>query len=351
MAAGLRLRGQGAGDKMTGAHWPQAVTEVPKPLAIDAAEDGAPRLAAIDFARGAAIVAMVVYHAAFDLSAARLIATDVSSDLAWKLFARLTAGTFLFIVGFSLVLATRGGFRRDAYLRRLALIAGGAALVTISTWWFDPATFVFFGILHEIALASVLALPFLRLPTAIVALAAAAVLALPWYFASPVFDWWPLWWVGLSTAPPVTVDYVPLFPWFGVVLAGIVGGRLLVTYGQRLWRFRPEGAPWTWLIVAGRWSLVIYLVHQPLLVGAVSLAARIAPPNEAVVRTNFMGECTAACTADRDAATCMAFCGCMFSRLYGTPLFAKNSFADMTPADRDEFDGILAACTAPPPQP
>ena len=320
-------------------------------MAIDGAEDGRPRLAALDLARGAAIVAMVVYHTAFDLSAARLIATDVSSDLAWKLLARVTAGTFLFVVGVSLVLAARGGLRRDAFLRRLALIAGGAALVTISTWWFDPATFVFFGILHEIALASVLALPFLMLPTALVAVAAVVVLALPWFFASPVFDWWPLWWLGLSTEPPVTVDYVPLFPWFGVVLAGIVGGRLVVTYGDRLWRVRPAGAPWTWLMVAGRWSLLIYLLHQPLIVGAVSLATRVLPANEAVIRANFMGECTAACGADRDAATCMAFCGCMFDRLYGTPLFAKNAFAEMTPAERDEFDGVLAACTAAPSQP
>ena len=317
-------------------------------MAIASVDQVRPRLAAVDVARGVAIVAMVVYHTAFDLSAARLISTDVASDVGWKILARLTAGTFLFLVGVSLVLATRDGFRRDAFLRRLALILGGAALVTLGTWLFDPETFVFFGILHEIVLASVLALPFLRLPSAAVAGAAAFFLALPSFFTHPVFDWWPLWWVGLSTAPPLTIDYVPVFPWFGVVLAGVVAGRLLVAYGQGLRRWRADGEPWRWLILAGRWSLLIYLVHQPLIVGAVTLAARVLPPNEAVARANFMGECMAACTADRDAATCTAFCGCMFDGLYGTELFSKNSFAEMSPVQRDEFDGIFARCTTPP---
>src|SRR5690606_29598688 len=66
-----------------------------------------PRLAVVDVARGVAILAMIVYHAAFDLSANRLIAVDVIASLPWKVFARSIAGTFLLVVGVSLVLATR----------------------------------------------------------------------------------------------------------------------------------------------------------------------------------------------------------------------------------------------------
>jgi uncharacterized membrane protein len=305
------------------------------------------RIAAMDIARGVAIVAMVVYHTAFDLSSFRLIATDVPSDLGWKIFARLIAGTFLFLVGVNLVLATRRGIVWPAYFRRLALIAGGAALVTLGTWWFDPATFVFFGILHEIAAASVLALPFLRLPGLVVAAAAAFVLALPWFFSSPIFDWWPLWWLGLQTEPPVSVDYVPVFPWFGVVLAGVVGGRLVAAHRERLAAWRPAGVPAGWLARAGRWSLVIYLIHQPLIVGAISLAAPYVPPNEAIARSNFMGECRAACRTDRDAATCEAFCSCMFDGLWGTQLFAMSTFEEMSPAERETFDALFAMCSAP----
>ena len=312
-------------------------------------QDRGPRLAAIDIARGAAIVAMVVYHTAYDLSAHRLIATDVAGNLGWTIFARAIAGTFLFLVGISLVLATAHGIVWTAYLRRLGLIAGGALLVTLSTWWFDPQTFVFFGILHQIAAASVLALPFLRLPSGVVAIAAAVVLALPLVFTSTIFDWWPLWWIGLQTVPPVSVDCVPMFPWFGVVLAGIVGGRFIAANSDRIAYWRPTGVWARWLSLAGRWSLVIYLVHQPLIVGVISLAASVLPPNESVARSNFMSQCFAAC--ERDSATCQVFCTCMFDQLWGTDLFAINSFDQMLPVQRQTFDGILSLCAPAEPAP
>jgi uncharacterized membrane protein len=319
-------------------------------LAIGIVDEGrSKRLAAIDIARGLAIVAMIVYHTAYDLSSARLIATDVAGSLGWTVFARLIAGTFLFLVGVNLVLATQRGIDWPAYSRRLGLIAGGAALVTLSTWWFEPRSFVFFGILHAIALASVLALPFLRLPNIVVAVAAAVVLALPSVFTNPAFNRWPLWWVGLQTEPLVSVDYVPVFPWFGVVLAGIVGGRFVAANRERLSAWRPSGTWARWLSFAGRWSLLIYLVHQPLIVGAISLAAAVVPPNESVARDNFMGQCQSACVQDADAETCRAFCGCMFDGLWGTDLFAKNSLDEMTPAERAAFDELFTACRATPP--
>jgi uncharacterized membrane protein len=310
------------------------------------------RLAAVDLARGVAIVAMVVYHTAFDLSADRLIATDVAGDLRWKVFARLIAGTFLFLVGVSLVLATRNGFNRGAFLRRLAFVAGGAFLVSIATWWFDPATFVFFGILHEIAAASVLALPFLSLPSTLVAPVAAAIIAAPWFLANPFFDAPAFWWLGLSADPPVTVDYVPILPWFGVVLAGVVGGRLLVSYGGALWNRRPADPISKFLMTAGRWSLAIYLIHQPLIVAALHVYATLVPPSEAVVREGFTAQCVAACTSDgRGSGECTSLCGCMFENLYGTDLFAMKSLAQMSPEQMERWDGIVDRCRMPIPSP
>jgi uncharacterized membrane protein len=306
------------------------------------------RLAVIDFLRGVAILAMVIYHAAFDLYADRLIAVDVVSDPGWKLLARATASTFLVLVGIGLVLSTRHGFRRDRYLRRLGFIAGGAVLVSIATWWFDPATFVFFGILHEIAVASVLALPFLWVPSWFTALIAAGVIALPFWFADPLFDAPPLWWVGLSTNPPETLDYVPVLPWFGAVLAGIVVGRLVVRRGGRLWQWQPHNPVAGALMGLGRWSLPIYLVHQPLIVGALSLAMMVLPPpGKDFVRQTFVGQCVSGCSGNSglgSTAACTALCGCMFDDLYGTDLFKAKSLADLTPAQRDRWNAIVASC-------
>lgn len=309
-----------------------------------------PRIAAIDLARGIAIVAMVIYHTGFDLSTDGLIATDVPGDVRWKVFARLIAGTFLVLVGVGLVLAAQGGLDWRRYFRRLGFIAAGAALVTIATFWFDRSTFVFFGILHEIAAASVLALPFLWAPAWLTAVAAAAIVAAPWFLADPAFDRPWLWWIGLSPDPPPTIDYVPLLPWFGIVLAGVVAGRVVLRYAGTLARFRPQDAISNLLMLAGRWSLAIYLIHQPLIVGALYLFTLFHPPSEAVVRAHWVGQCTTACVGDRDAPACTALCGCLFDGLYGTDLFRIGATEDMSPDQQSRWDALVDRCRAPLPQ-
>ena len=313
--------------------------ETPAPPAI-------PRLVALDVARGVAIAAMVVYHTAFDLSVNRLIPVDVVDDLAWTLFAHLIAGSFLLIVGISLVLATRSGFRAAPFLKRLGLIVAGAAAVSLATWWFEPDSFVYFGILHEIALASVLALAFLRLPSWLVVVAAAAVLAAPHFLASSFFDTPALWWVGLSTEVGPTVDYVPVFPWFGAVLLGIVAGRMVLRFAAPIGRWQPTARLARWTATAGRWSLAIYLVHQPLIVGLVMLAANVLPPDRAVEGANYRAECHAACTAEGgEAAYCTPLCACVFDGIWGTDLLAARAFSDEQLA---RFQGIVDQCRASP---
>jgi uncharacterized membrane protein len=305
------------------------------------------RIAAIDAIRGVAIVAMVVYHAAFDLGARSLIAVNVLSDPGWIVFARLIASTFLLLVGAGLVLATRNGLKVRPYLRRLGLIAGAAGLVSLVTWRVELEAFVFFGILHQIAVASVLALPFLWLPSVAVVPIAAAVIALPFFYASPVFDWPPLWWVGLSSTTPVTVDYVPIFPWFGVVLFGILAGRLLIAdfTDSPFGRWRPADFAGKAAVWAGRWSLLIYLIHQPILYGLLWAAGPFIKPDETALHRSFMDQCSRACHAQgRDDATCNTFCGCMFTNLNGTDLMAVRSLADLSEEQRSRWDGILAAC-------
>jgi len=272
------------------------------------------RLPWIDAARGIAIVAMVIYHFSWDLGFFGFIATDVASAPGWVIFARLIAGSFLALVGVSLVLATRQGLNWRRFLIRLAMIIAGAAAVTLVTWFAIPQAFVFFGILHLIAAASVLGLIFVRLPALVLGVLAAAWFAVWWFFEHSIFDHPALLWVGLGTVPPQTNDYTPIFPWFGVVLAGMALAKLLI-WSRRATDMlaRPAPRPLTW---AGRHSLAIYLIHQPVLFGLTWLAALAIPPDIETFRARHLQNCTVQCVAmNADEAFCRDACVCVGAKV------------------------------------
>ncbi len=230
------------------------------------------RLLVVDLARGVAIAMMVVYHFCFDLAHFRLARFDFYNDPFWLNFRTLILGLFLLLVGVSLVLATRRRIETRRILARLLRVGAGAALVSLATWWMFGDRFVFFGVLHFIVVASVLGLLFVRRPP--MALAAGLVLLLVGNrLQSPWFDQ-PGWrWIGLMTHKPATEDYVPLLPWLGVVLTGIfIGGWLCRSGRLRALDARMPGQrPWARaLAFSGRHSLLIYLLHQPLLFGLIT---------------------------------------------------------------------------------
>ena len=135
-----------------------------------------PRLPVIDIARGVAIIAMVAYHLCWDLSYFRFIAADVGYDPQWVFIARTILAAFMVLVGVGLVLGHGEGIRWSAFWRRWIFVVAGAAIITVATVIAFPGSFVYFGVLHAIALFSLLALPFLRAPLWLVA-AALTVLA------------------------------------------------------------------------------------------------------------------------------------------------------------------------------
>jgi uncharacterized membrane protein len=328
-------------------------------VSLTATDDRGPRIAAIDALRGLAIAAMIVYHFSWDLSSFGFISVDVIADPGWKAFARTIAGTFVGLVGVSLVLATRNGLRWQPFLRRLAIIVGAAVLVTLGTWYYFPNAFVFFGILHLIAFASVAALPFLRLPTAIVLVAAAVIFALPFFFTHELFQNPLLWWVGFTPQPPATVDYVPVFPWFALTLFGIVAGRLLLRYGSGspFARWIPKDFLGRLAVFAGRWSLLIYLVHQLILIGILSAVATFAAPADPA--PDFLASCTTQCrSGGNDAAMCEATCRCTLDRMTEAGLPVSINVDRLSVADRDRWITLVKECVAsasdglgaPPPQ-
>lgn len=305
------------------------------------------RIELVDFGRGVALLAMFVYHFAYDLSFFRLIEVDVVSDPGWRAFARLIAGSFLAIVGLSLVLATRRGFDREAYLRRLALVACAAALVSFATWFAIPGNFVFFGILHHIALASVLALPFLRLPTLALALASAVCFALPFLLGDELFE--SDWLAFLGFGPwPITADFVPVFPWFGCVLAGMALARLLLAQApDGSWaRWRPNSGPARLVSLAGGNSLFVYLVHQPLFIGALMLVMQLSGPKlPDAEAAPFLTACQRSCVATgTPKQACERVCSCSMDGLKQANLWVKVLADVLSPAETEQAREIGLSC-------
>ncbi|RYH06413.1 heparan-alpha-glucosaminide N-acetyltransferase [Tropicimonas sp. IMCC6043] len=237
------------------------------------------RIVAVDIGRGVAIIGMVIFHFVFDLEFLGILPRGTTLSGPWAIFARTVAGSFLFFAGVSLVLAHRSGIKWRSFLRRSAVIALAALAVSVGTFAFAPNAFVYFGILHAITVARFAGLAFLRLPSGITAAVAGLVFVLPHYVQSAAFDTRWLAWIGFSLNRPLALDFEPVFPWLAPCLLGIAATRVALRKGvlHRLARRGRSAGPLARALGwAGRNSLVIYLLHQllmlPLLWGIVSLA-------------------------------------------------------------------------------
>lgn len=231
----------------------------------------------IDTLRGLAILAMMAYHFGFDLTIQGYLVQDLNHSLPWLLARSLILGTFLFVAGFSLALAQQHTARQGwpkPYWLRLARIGACAILVSVGSYFMFPESWIYFGVLHFIVLASVLCWFLARhekwlLPIGLIAL------GLGLFYQSATFDQPALQWLGMMTHKPITEDYVPIFPWLGVMLIGVYMGAWALRRRAE-WplatlpsaRLKPVG----WL---GRNSLAVYMLHQPLLLGLLWLYGAI----------------------------------------------------------------------------
>jgi uncharacterized membrane protein len=143
--------------------------------------------------------------------------------------------------------------------------------VSIATYVEFPHSWVYFGILHFILLASLLTLPFLFFPkvtlvVAIVILIGSVTNLLHTHGIFALLQ--PI----LNLPPLYSEDLVPLTPWFAVVLLG----TLIIHYEihEKVFRhnfFNSDFSPNKILKFMGQHSLIIYLIHQPILFFAFDL--------------------------------------------------------------------------------
>jgi uncharacterized membrane protein len=218
------------------------------------------RVPQVDLLRGVAVLMMVVFHLKWSLDYFG-VAVPAPFDGFWNLFQKATGGLFISLVGVSLVLSHSPSASAGKYLSRGARIIGYGLIITLGSLVFRPEGFVFFGILHFIGLAIILAFPFIRF-TWLNLLLGILLLAAGIQLQSMSFDFPWLVWLGLHH-PVYTIDIYPVLPWIGVVFLGMFAGRIMVRGGRPdmtgAGRRRSRG-----LRFLGRHALPAYFIHLPL---------------------------------------------------------------------------------------
>ncbi len=223
----------------------------------------------LDALRGLAIVAMMIYHTLFDLTFFFGVSLPIATEI-WQPWSQPIAFIFLLLVG---AVSTISWQRSSSYHRiqklfkRFTIILIGALLISAVTYIYIPQSYVRFGILHLIAVATLLQLVFQRFKIWNI------INAVLWWLIGSVLlvaieplQYLPSWLLlplGMQPFGFLSVDYYPLIPWFSVILLGMGLGSWLYPQGsQGYLRF----IAWpSWLLWLGRRSLLVYLVHQPII--------------------------------------------------------------------------------------
>ena len=239
------------------------------------------RIDGVDALRGVAILWMTAFHFCFDLNHFGHIRQNFYLDPFWTWQRSAIVSLFLLCAGLGQAIAVAQGQSWPRFWRRWAQVAGCALLVTAGSWLMYPQSFIYFGVLHGMAVlliiarlsahwgrwlwllgALALALPWAAQPLLTGALA-------PWaeHLNSPALNW-----LGLITRKPVAEDYVPVLPWLGLVWWGVAAGQWLLT---KTWlrQSQPLSGAGRQLATLGRWSLSYYMLHQPVLIGALMALA------------------------------------------------------------------------------
>ncbi|MBR2743210.1 MAG: DUF1624 domain-containing protein [Clostridia bacterium] len=229
------------------------------------AENNKERLLFLDSLRGFSVISMIFYHLAFDIYDFGIYPLGIGT-LPFEVWRMSIVTVFLTVSGISQNLSKNR-------LRRALITVAAAYLVTAATYFFDPHEYVVFGVLHCLGFSALIYAVFKkyidRVPYAPFVFMAAFVILL--VIKLPTVSVPHLYAFGFTDAAFVSSDYYPLLPnlflfLFGTSLTPYLGGEKVSTFLMRV-HARP-------LDFVGRHALIIYLIHQPVMVGIITLILR-----------------------------------------------------------------------------
>lgn len=230
----------------------------------------------IDLLRGTAVLMMILYHFLFDLNSYGIMPVQVYTGF-WRYFAFATASLFVLLAGVSVAISAARAEQNSGVswpYRRLVrhglTVLSCGLLVTLATYLYLGDLAILFGILHLIGVSIFLSLLFLRFKHLNLLFGMLCIWA-GWVVAGINGPLWLLW-AGIHPVNFASVDYTPLLPWFGVLLIGLWCGKVLYPGGRRGFNPLPPAPRLAEpILLVGRHSLFVYLVHQLILVGILML--------------------------------------------------------------------------------
>jgi len=215
----------------------------------------------LDFLRGLAVLLMIVFHFFYDLTILQHINIDFHENLFWFSFPRAIAALFLLCVGMGQTIGHRTEIHWKKYGKRFVHLGIIALLISFFTYTLFPFNWSYFEAIHRIARVSLI-IPFL-VPYPVTSLIIGTCLVASYWF------------LPIPSFPPLvediqSMDFIPLYPWLGVSLWGIYFGN------KEIYKIKiPEHPAFKGLIFMGKHSLIIYLVHQPLMYGMLRLISSV----------------------------------------------------------------------------
>ena len=236
----------------------------------------AERFDRLDALRGAAIVWMTLYHFCFDLNHFGWIKQNFYHDPFWTWQRTCIVSLFLLCAGAGQAVALHQGQSWGRFWKRWAQVAACAALVTLSSYVMYPKSFIYFGVLHGIAVMLIIVrltarwgvwlwpLGGLAIASKFIASSAISTRAELDFFNEKAFSV-----IGWVSRLPITEDYVPIFPWLGVMWWGVAATQWMLQHRRDAFTGSIPASlrSLAWL---GTWSLTWYMLHQPILIGAMS---------------------------------------------------------------------------------
>lgn len=229
------------------------------------------RIWELDTARGICILGMLVVHFLYDI--ADIFPTlGITQNPVFDFFTEWGGVVFFLISGICVILGSRP-VRRGLTVLAAGLLVSAVTVAMVRLGLSGKSIIIYFGVLHCLGVCMLLWPLVRKLPVWALGILAMVVIVLGQIVDGHAFAWgtflFPL---GLQPAGFASSDYFPLLPFWGFFLLGSLLGKLL--YKQKVSLF-PRVNPQTPLIRfcawVGRWSLPVYLLHQPVFSGIVFL--------------------------------------------------------------------------------